>query len=102
MRKVGIMAAAFALAGLGSYGTSKPIVINDSKTHLQDVKSTVSHNKKSLKEISINLQGGLDFPRIFNGYSRSPKEYGQLFGCKKHTKKHNRLRFSHNAKLKRR
>lgn len=101
MKKIGLVAAAVALAGLGSYGTSKTVVVNDSKTHMQDVKSIVPTYKQR-KKITINNQGGLYIPRIFPNSGRSPKEYGQLFGCKNHSKKHNRLRFSHNAKLKRR
>lgn len=74
--------------------------------HTQSAASTVEYkattDRKSKKEkITVNdVAGGLDFAPS-NPYGLSPKEYGQRFG-RGGTKRSNQLRYSHNAKLKRR
>lgn len=49
----------------------------------------------------VNEIGGIPFASVFPNYGMSPKEYGMRYG-NGGSKKINRLRCAHNAKVKRR
>lgn len=49
-----------------------------------------------------NHRSGLDLVTYWPNVGLSPKAYGQLYGCKKHGRKTNFKRLSHNAKVRRR
>lgn len=102
--RIGLTVAAMAIAMGGITGSAQ--VAQSSPTHQteqnvnRDLKATPPQQKSRRANI-INAHGGLSNP-YFRDIGRSPKEYGQTFGCKKHSKKSNRLRYSHNAKVARR
>lgn len=103
-KRLGMMAAAMAISLGGIMGSAQ--IAQSSPTHQtqqnanRDMKATPPEQKRS-RANTINSIGGLSNP-YFRDLGRSPKEYGQTYGCKSHSGKTNRLRLSHNAKLKRR
>jgi hypothetical protein len=103
-RAAGIGALAIA-SMLGGAQATQPLVAQQHQSQAQggELKATREH-RKSKEAINVNAYGGLDFnPFLFNDSGLSPKEYGLRFGTGKSSKnKSNRLRYSHNAKLKRR
>jgi hypothetical protein len=89
---------AFALAALAGSAqalplTSAPTTQNETKATAPKVTQRTAHKVHSV--------GGLDLMQYGN-YGMSPKEYGIKFGSGNQKGRCNRLRFSHNAKLKRR
>lgn len=94
---------AAAMAGLGAaqgtlaatHNTNNSAVVANSKA------TTVKKEKKGA--IKVNpLTGGLDMtPPIPAQFGLTPKEYGMRYG-NGGSKKSNRLRYVHNAKVKRR
>lgn len=102
--KIGLIASAMALGIAGLTGAvqvtqGSPVTITEQGSS-NDNKALPPKETKS-RANNINNIGGLNIPYFMN-IGRSPKEYGQTFGCKKHGKKSNRLRYSHNAKVARR
>lgn len=99
----GAMLSALALAGLGGSGMAlqQAKVANTDAVTVQ-ANSKATRERKSAKEkISVNdVTGGLDFNHG-GEFGLTPKQYGQQFG-NGGSKRSNRLRYSHNAKVKRR
>lgn len=97
-----IVVGAAAMAGLTAGGA-----IQAAKTlaTIPAQKEAVTPDKKKAgkQRITVNpLTGGLAMPAIFsNQFGMTPKEYGMRFG-NGGSKKSNRNRYAHNAKLKRR
>jgi hypothetical protein len=98
----GLGLAALALAGLAGTGQ-----VAQSKALAPASVNTVEYNatkeaKRTKGAINVNQLGGLDMtPPIPRDFGLTPKEYGMRYGNggSKHS---NRLRYTHNAKLKRR
>lgn len=99
MRRLGT-AIAFALAGMmGTAQAAQSTLITSQ--NVNEIKAT-RETKHEAKKIEINNYGGLDFPPIyFPEPGMSPKEYGMRYGHGNAKGKSNRLRLSHNAKLRR-
>lgn len=98
------MAGAIALAGLGTTGLAKASANADSNAVTINSNSKATTVRKEKKgAIKINpMTGGLDMtPMWALNPGLSPKEYGMRYG-NGGSKRSNRLRYSHNAKLKRR
>ena len=95
---------AFAIGAAGMLGTaqvaqstSAPVTQSQTK----EIKGTEA--AKPARKTSFKAQvGGLDIIEVNGGYGMSPKEYGMRFAKGPSAGKTNRLRCSHNAKLKRR
>lgn len=86
------------LAGAGQVASAKTLAANNTTV---EYKATADRKSKKEK-ISVNdVTGGLDFMPMLPKLGMTPKEYGQRYGTGG-TKRSNRLRYSHNAKLKRR
>jgi hypothetical protein len=97
-----IMGAA-AMAGLAGAGqvalANKSLAPTTSNTI--EYKATTK-TKQARQKIAINdMTGGLDFTPNWSELLMSPKEYGMTYG-NGGSKRSNRLRYSHNAKVKRR
>lgn len=105
---IGFLAAAMALAMAGSIGTTQSMENVNPKTAggtEQNAKSTPAgeRKKRSYHKEYMGSSGGIPMLNHFTNYMMSPMEYGMRFGnggSKKY--KSNRLRYSHNAKVKRR
>ncbi|WP_114937556.1 hypothetical protein [Mucilaginibacter endophyticus] len=95
-----LLLSGLALAGLAGAGQV-------ASAHSQSAASTVEYkatNERKAKKskIAVNdVTGGLDFAPMLPKLGMSPKEYGLRYGSGG-TKRSNRLRYSHNAKVKRR
>jgi len=90
-----------AILGLGSASsTSAPIYSGPGTVKTQgDFKAPstrVNTRHKVVKEV-----GGLNLMDMGGNFGMTPKEYGQIYG-NGGSKRSNRLRYGHNAKLKRR
>lgn len=99
-----LLLSGLALAGLAGAGQVASGQTMDSGLYgkmAQEYKATAG--KKLVKEkISVNdITGGLDFDRSYRDFGLTPKEYGMRYG-NGGSKRSNRLRYSHNAKVKRR
>ena len=85
------------IAGAGQVQANKALAAQNTVEY----KATTKDRKSEKEKISVNdITGGLNFLHG-NPYGMSPKEYGMRYGHGG-TKRSNRLRYSHNAKLKRR
>jgi hypothetical protein len=107
-KKIGLIgtALAFALAaGLGTAQVTHTSINNAPTSQAQrsgEMKATQPRKSVSRKIVAQH-SGGLDIIHEGGDYGMSPKQYGLSYGNGKSRKvKHNRLRYSHNAKLKRR
>lgn len=69
--------------------------------HSQEMKATAPTLKNKKSRI-VNEVGGIPLVGHYPDYGMSPKEYGIRFGHGNKQSRSNRLRLSHNAKLKRR
>lgn len=102
-KRLGMLGAEFTMALAGLIGTAQ--AKGETLVTSQNVNEVAktNHERKKAKE-EININGGLDFPTHYPGdYGLSHKEYGLRYGTGKSRKcKSNRLRFTHNAKLRRR
>lgn len=65
------------------------------------MKATAAKHSQSSNKI-YNTIGGLPLTTILPDYGMSPREYGMRYGRGNRKGKSNRLRYSHNAKMKRR
>jgi hypothetical protein len=85
------------LAGSGQVASAKTLA-----TAANTVEYKATNDRKAKKEkISVNhVTGGLDFDHG-KPFGLTPKEYGMRYG-NGGSKRSNRLRYSHNAKVKRR
>lgn len=92
---------AAALAGLASAGqVASANALAAAPASTVEYKAT-PERKATKEKISVNdVTGGLNFPHLFSP-GLSPKEYGMRYG-NGGSKRSNRLRYSHNAKVKRR
>lgn len=95
------MAAAMMLAGATAGGQ----VSQSAQQHINsnsEIKATPVNRRKTKMNI-VNEVGGVPLESYMPNYGMSPKEYGIRYGNGNSRRpKHNRLRYSHNAKLKRR
>lgn len=91
-----------ALAGLmGSAQASQPFLNSTQTTNLsKDLKATEAKKARNQYR-TVHSAGGLDLLQR-GEYGMSPKEYGMRYGHGNRKGKINRLRHSHNAKMKRR
>lgn len=100
----GMMGAAIALGALGGTGqvaSALAKALADNSATAVSYKATKPTEKKS-GAIGINSVGGLDLPPMFpKGIGMTPKEYGMRYS-NGGSKRSNKLRYSHNAKVKRR
>jgi len=101
----GLMAGAMALAGLGTMGLGAANTVkldNNAVTVNSNSKATIVR-KESKGAIKVNpMTGGLDMtPLMGSSFGLSPKEYGMRYG-NGGSKRSNKLRYSHNVKVKRR
>lgn len=107
-KKIGFIGMALAIAMAGGLGTaqiSQSAVTNSPISQNQrsgEMKATAP-TKSVRRKIVAQQSGGLDIIHEGGDYGMSPMQYGISHGNGKSRKiKHNRLRYSHNAKLKRR
>jgi hypothetical protein len=108
-KKIGVIASAMAIGMAGMLGTaqvSQSTVVNQQQQTrnlpTQEIKSTAPRKSVSRKSI-IAQAGGLDVVLEGGVFGLTPKQYGMRFGNgKSRLGKVNKLRLSHNAKLKRR
>lgn len=98
-----IVMGATTMAGLTGAGQVASAKLADTKATAVKYEATNEKKKAGKQKITVNpLTGGLDMPAHTPGvFGLTPKEYGQRFG-NGGSKRSNRLRYSHNAKLKRR
>ena len=90
------------MALAGSLGLAQTTQVNNTNTRANEIKATDLTSNRTSRKI-INEVGGIPLVTYHPNYGLSPKEYGMRFGNGNYRKvKHNRLRYSHNAKLKRR
>ena len=98
-----VMAFAIGAAGmLGTAQVAQSVTAPVTQSQSQEIKGTAV--AKPARKTSFRAQiGGLDIIEVNGGYGMSPMEYGMRYGNgSSRNGKHNRLRYSHNAKLKRR
>lgn len=100
-----LVLGAAATAGLvaGGQVASAKMVDSSKQAPTEQYKATAEKKKKEKGAIGINnLTGGLDIPPMYPLQAGlSPKEYGMRYG-NGGSKRSNRNRYAHNAKLKRR
>lgn len=97
MRK-SFLSFAIALAGLtGATQASAPLM----QSSFNEMKATAAKHSQSENKI-YNTIGGIPLTTILPDYGMSPKEYGMRYARGNRKGKSNRLRYSHNAKMKRR
>lgn len=94
---------AAAISGLAITGqiaqANKSLAVTNSST--VEYKAT-TRRKEAKQNITVNdVTGGLDMSMPVRDFGLTPKEYGMRYGSGG-TKRSNRLRYSHNAKVKRR
>lgn len=98
-----MIGAGFAMALGALTGTAQAAQATLATSQNAHEIKAVRETKREPKKIEINNTGGLDFPPIyFPEPGLSPKQYGIRFGHGNKVRKGNKLRLSHNAKLKRR
>jgi hypothetical protein len=97
-KQIGIIAGAIASALIAA--PQAVTVVHAGQVQEQKAARIESRIEKKL--IIDNHHSGMDIATYWPNVGLSPKEYGQLYGCKKHSKKSNRNRLSHNAKVRRR
>jgi hypothetical protein len=93
-----LLMATLAMAGLAGAGQVAQAHASEATT--VQYKATTKTKAPKQKIVLNDVTGGLDFDRG-NPFGMTPKEYGIRFG-NGGSKRSNRLRYSHNAKLKRR
>lgn len=102
MRKNAIIAGALGLAGLMGMGQVAQSRVNEAastRSESTPIKATAGRKVSPYqKQIEI---GGIPLTHHIPAFGMSPKEYGIRYG-NGGSKRSNRLRYSHNAKLKRR
>lgn len=97
---IGLATALASLAGTGQVAQSAQAPVSTQQT--VELKGTEAKIRKHATK-SVLHSGGMDIVQHDNGYGMSPKEYGIRYGNGNSRKvKHNRLRHSHNAKVKKR
>lgn len=95
------MALAAALFGIGAAGSTSAKTINASQQEAKKDFNGITKQTKSNHRVTKTV-GGIDMVTVGGGgVSMSPKQYGMIVG-NGGSKRSNRLRYSHNAKLKRR
>lgn len=93
---------AAAMAGLAGAGQVASAKATTAPANTVEYKATNERKKQVKQKIAINdMTGGLDFTHLLPQPGMSPKEYGIRYG-NGGSKRSNRLRYSHNAKVKRR
>jgi hypothetical protein len=101
----GLMVGAMTLAGLGTAGMVKTLANTDNNAVTVSNSKATEPRKEKKGAIKVNpMTGGLDmdpYRQLDAMRLMSPKEYGMRFG-NGGSKRSNRNRYSHNAKLKRR
>jgi hypothetical protein len=107
-KSIGLIGMALALGLAGGLGTAQISQTAISNTPIQqsqrsgEIKATAP-TKSVSRKIVIQQSGGLDVIEEGGVFGLTPMQYGIQYGNGKSRKlKHNRLRYSHNAKLKRR
>lgn len=107
-KKFGILGMAIAMSLAGGIGVAQvgqslanaPVTQNQRSA--SDMKATAP-TKSTFRRSIYAQSGGLDVIREGGEYGMSPMQYGMRYGNGKSRKiKHNRLRYSHNAKVNRR
>lgn len=102
MKKNALIAGAIGLAGLMGIGQIAQSRVNEAaatRSESQPIKAT-RERKVSPYQHQVEI-GGIPLTHHIPSYGMSPKEYGMRFG-NGGSKRSNRLRYSHNAKVKRR
>lgn len=90
---------AMALAGLGMVGQSYPSLAKAANQVKTEQAAEIS--RKSKREAFPFTKAGGSTDPFGNPFGLTPKEYGMRYG-NGGSKRSNRLRYSHNAKVKRR
>lgn len=95
-----LLLSGLALAGLAGAGQ---VAQGKATAPANTIEYKATTKRKERKQaISVNgVTGGLDFTLLLPQPGMSPKEYGMRYG-NGGSKRSNRLRYSHNAKVKRR
>lgn len=103
MRRNFLRNIAISLAGILGAGTAAmPIAQSNTVEVVKTQRDFKSNNARvNTKHRVVKEVGGLDLMGSRGAFGMTPKEYGQIYG-NGGSKKSNRLRYSHNAKLKRR
>jgi len=101
--KLSMLGAGFALALAGLTGSAQAVQpLTQTNTTQEETKSTPAKHSSRRQTIE-NTIGGIPLISHIPNYGMSPKEYGIRHGNGSSRKnKSNRLRYSHDAKLKRR
>jgi hypothetical protein len=97
------IAIAFCLGLAGMTGTAQAMQSLAHTTHVsrEEMKAVGAKHTRQSKTIEESI-GGIPRVTFMPDYGMSPKEYGMKYGHGNKKGRSNRLRFSHNAKLKRR
>lgn len=107
-KKFGLLGMAIAMSLAGGIGTAQvgqslanaPVTQNQRSA--SDMKATAP-TKASRNRSIVGQAGGLDVLYEGGNFGLTPMQYGMRYGNGKSRKiKHNRLRYSHNAKVNRR
>lgn len=104
-RRFGLIAAAMGMAGLmGGAQATQPLNAQHQEVRASGELKATRETKKDKGAINVNISGGLDFPPLFPADNGIPPHiYGMHHIKSSGGKKYgNRLRYAHNAKLKRR
>ncbi|RZJ88551.1 MAG: hypothetical protein EOO20_13350 [Chryseobacterium sp.] len=105
-RRFGLIAAAMGMAGLmGGAQATQPLNAQHQEVRTTGEMKATREHRKSKEAINVNAYGGLDFPSFEYDHGIPPHIYGTYYvksGGGNKAKRNNKLRFTHNAKLRRR
>jgi hypothetical protein len=99
-RKIAI-AMCLGLAGMTGAAQAMQSLAHTTHVTQEEMKAVGAKHTKKSRTIEETF-GGLPLVSFMPDYGMSPKEYGMKYGHGNKKGRSNRLRFSHNAKLKRR
>jgi hypothetical protein len=99
MKKIAIAMSLSLAAFIGGSQAMPPTTTHHSAQ--EETKAVGANHTRKARTIEETI-GGIPRVTYYPDYGMSPKEYGMKYGHGNKKGKSNRLRFSHNAKLKRR
>ena len=101
--KLSMLGAGFAMALAGLMGSAQAAstATETLASQVRDFKATGAKHTNRRQTIEETI-GGIPRVTYAPDYGMSPKEYGMRYGHGNSARRGNRLRLSHNAKLKRR
>jgi hypothetical protein len=98
--RISMLGAGFAIALAALTGGAQALPKTAAPTTQNETKATAPITKER-EAHKVHSAGGLDIMQL-GQYGMSPKEYGLKYGHGNGKSRSNRLRFTHNSKLKRR